>query len=128
MLKVPHHGSDNNVTEEFFQKVQATHYVFSGNGQHGNPERTTLEMLFAARESVESLSSERFSIHLTYPIDEIDRNRKAEWDKQFARGRKTRKWDPEKDGLEAFFDESSDSGLKYELNDAPGRVEIALAK
>jgi hypothetical protein len=128
VLKVPHHGSDNNVTEGFFQNVQATHYVFSGNGEHGNPERTTLEMLFAARESLEPLRDEKFSIHLTYPIDQIDRSRKAEWDKQFARGRKTRKWDSQKDGLEAFFDEASDSAMKYELNDAPGRVEITLAK
>ena len=128
VLKVPHHGSDNNVTEGFFQNVRATHYVFSGNGEHGNPERTTFEMLFAARESVESMSNDKFSIHLTYPIDEIDRNRKAEWERQFARGRKTRKWDPQRDGLEAFFDEANDSSLKFELNDAPGRVELTLAK
>ena len=52
VLKVPHHGSDNNVTKEFFAKVTARHYVFSGNGQHGNPERATFEMLFEARRAL----------------------------------------------------------------------------
>src|SRR5579864_2397842 len=45
ILKVPHHGSDNNMTQGFFERLPARHYVFSGNGEHGNPERETLKML-----------------------------------------------------------------------------------
>ncbi|HVF40800.1 MAG TPA: hypothetical protein VM939_12950, partial [Gemmatimonadaceae bacterium] len=66
VMKGPHHGSDNNVDNDFFERIIADHYVFSGNGEHGNPERGTFEMLFAAR------GTEPFTVHLTYPIDEID--------------------------------------------------------
>jgi len=37
VLKVPHHGSSNNLDKDFFDKVIAHNYVFSGNGEHGNP-------------------------------------------------------------------------------------------
>ncbi|HEX8821790.1 MAG TPA: hypothetical protein VF794_17830, partial [Archangium sp.] len=33
-FKVPHHGSDRNVTQRFFQQVTADHYVISANGRH----------------------------------------------------------------------------------------------
>jgi len=61
ILKMPHHGSDRNLDPIFFQRVSADHYVFSGNGEHGNPERETLQMLL--NES----GGEEFTIHLTYP-------------------------------------------------------------
>ena len=64
LLKVPHHGSANNLETGFFERMTADHYVFSGNGEHGNPERETLEMLFEAR------GDEPFTIHLTYPIED----------------------------------------------------------
>lgn len=76
LLKVPHHGSDNNMETSFFRRITADHYVFSGDGEHGNPERATLEMLFDAREG------EPFTIHFTYPVAEIDAGRKAEWEEQ----------------------------------------------
>ena len=41
MLKVPHHGSANNLETDFFERITADHYVFSGDGEHGNPERET---------------------------------------------------------------------------------------
>jgi hypothetical protein len=53
LLKVPHHGSDRNVTEEFFRRVTADHYVVSANGQHGNPDPRMLAMLTAARGAAE---------------------------------------------------------------------------
>ena len=49
LLKVPHHGSSNNLDDEFFERITADHYVFSGDGEHGNPERESLEMLLDAR-------------------------------------------------------------------------------
>jgi len=82
ILKVPHHGSSNNLDNDFFERIHADHYVFSGNGEHGNPERESLEMLVNARGDSD------YTIHLTYPVDEIDIARKAEWDKQQDREKK----------------------------------------
>ena len=49
VLKVPHHGSANNLDDDFFERITADHYVFSGDGEHGNPEREALQMLVDAR-------------------------------------------------------------------------------
>ena len=49
MLKVQHHGSENNVDENFCRKVSADHYVFCGNGSHGNPELPVIETIFNSR-------------------------------------------------------------------------------
>jgi hypothetical protein len=81
VLKVPHHGSSNNLDDDFFERITADHYVFSGDGEHGNPERESLEMLLDAR------GKDPFAIHLTYPVAEIDAGRKAEHEKQQARER-----------------------------------------
>ena len=110
VLKVPHHGSANNLAADFFERVIATHYVFSGNGEHGNPEREALEMLFEAR------GSDPFVLHLTYPIDEIDVERKRDWQKE-QKKEKARKaknprvkvrpnWSRKKHSLAAFFEET----------------------
>jgi beta-lactamase superfamily II metal-dependent hydrolase len=117
LLKVPHHGSDRNMTQEFFEQVHATHYVFSGDGEHGNPERETLQMLFEARKNVASLGNEPFTIWLTYPIDDIDVKREEDWEKELAKGRKSRAWDPVKDSLRTFFDHAGDFDLPHTLND-----------
>ncbi len=106
LLKVPHHGSSNNLETGFFERIKASHYVFSGNGEHGNPERETMEMLFEAR------GDEPFTVHLTYPMAEIDAGRKADWEKE-QKKEKARKakgskkpvradWDPVKQGLMAW--------------------------
>jgi hypothetical protein len=101
LLKVPHHGSAHNVERKFFERVTADHYVFSGNGEHGNPERETLEMLLDAR------GNEPFTMHFTYRIDEIDAGRKKEWDKEQEKKKKrrlkTEDWKPETQGLSALF-------------------------
>ena len=76
ILKVPHHGSSNNLDNDFFERITADHYVMSGDGEHGNPERESIEMLFKARGKA------KFELHLTYPIDEIDVLRKEDWEKE----------------------------------------------
>jgi len=91
VLKCPHHGSDRNVDPIFFRRITADHYVFSGNGQHGNPERATLQMLLDER------GDEDYTIHLTYPIDEIDVERKAEAKKH------GQSWSVKKQSLASFF-------------------------
>ena len=105
ILKVPHHGSARNLKTEFFRRVTADHYVFSGNGEHGNPDREALEMLFEARPD------KPFQIHLTYPIDEIDAAREVDWKNAQSREKKKKKaktpprenWSARKHGLTAFF-------------------------
>jgi beta-lactamase superfamily II metal-dependent hydrolase len=59
LLKVPHHGSDRNVTEGFFRQVTADHYVISADGRHDNPDPKMLAMLTNARGAAE------YTIHLT---------------------------------------------------------------
>jgi glyoxylase-like metal-dependent hydrolase (beta-lactamase superfamily II) len=107
VLKMPHHGSDRNMETTFLERVVADHYVFSGNGEHGNPERKTLQMLRDARKD------ENFLIHLTYPVEEIDAGRKEDWRKEQAK-EKARKatnpstqvrpnWSEKNNSLRAFF-------------------------
>ena len=62
LLKIPHHGSDRNVSTEFFQQVTADHYVISADGQHGNPDIAMLQMLSQARQA-----DDGFTVHLTNP-------------------------------------------------------------
>ena len=62
VLKIPHHGSDRNVTTDFFRQVTADHYMVSANGQNGNPDVTMLEMLSEARRG-----EDNFTVHLTNP-------------------------------------------------------------
>lgn len=108
VLKVPHHGSSNNLADDFFERIIAKHYVFSGNGEHGNPERETLEMLFKAR------GDDDYKVHLTYPIDEIDDGREKDWKKEQNKEKKKKlkkpkqkvrpNWSKKKNSLRAFFD------------------------
>ena len=60
LLKIPHHGSDNNVDTDFFRALTADHYVVSGDGEHGNPEVSTFQMISEAR------GQDDFTIHLTH--------------------------------------------------------------
>lgn len=119
ILKVPHHGSDRNMETGFFERVTADHYVFSGNGEHGNPERETLKMLLDAR------GNSKFTVHLTYPVDEIDVGRKADWEKEQAK-EKARKasnpanpkltvradWSASEHSVAAFLDANKDFAKK----------------
>lgn len=49
VLKVPHHGSSRSLRRDFFQKILAGTYVFSGNGRHSNPDRDPLDWLTDVR-------------------------------------------------------------------------------
>jgi beta-lactamase superfamily II metal-dependent hydrolase len=122
ILKVPHHGSSNNLDQDFFKRLVAKHYVFSGNGEHGNPERESLEMLLDAR------GDEAYQIHLTYPVTEIDVERKKEWDKernkQVVRKKKTpktkvrEKWSSRQHSLSAFLQANPGFSEKVRIVDA----------
>ena len=49
LLKVQHHGSENNFSLDFAQKVTADHYLFCGNGGHHNPDLGVVKALLDAR-------------------------------------------------------------------------------
>jgi len=49
VLKVQHHGSEHNWDDAFGRAVSADHYVFCGNGAHGNPEPSVLQKVFDSR-------------------------------------------------------------------------------
>ncbi len=119
ILKMPHHGSDRNLDPIFFQRIRADHYVFSGNGKYGNPERKTLQML------LDESGGRQFMIHLTYPIGEIDARREEDWkrEQQKEKVRKARfpgvavreDWSPEKHSLTNFFSVHEDFARKVRI-------------
>jgi hypothetical protein len=45
VLKVPHHGSDRNISPEFFNTVNADYYVISANGRDDNQSIDTLKCI-----------------------------------------------------------------------------------
>jgi CHAT domain len=61
LLKLPHWGSDRNVTEEFFRAVTADHYVVVANPRHGLPKPRTFQLIARARDG------ERYTIHVAVP-------------------------------------------------------------
>jgi len=48
VLKLPHHGSNRNITKTFFKTVTADIYVASANGKDDNPDLATLIWLVEA--------------------------------------------------------------------------------
>ncbi|HEY6806543.1 MAG TPA: hypothetical protein VI306_23395 [Pyrinomonadaceae bacterium] len=130
VLKGPHHGSDNNLDADFFERITADHYVFSGNGEHGNPERNSVEMLLTAR------GDDDYEVHLTYPIKEIDAGRKADWEKEQAKEQSKKKknpkqkiranWSPAKQGLEALLKKEKAFAKKFRFVDEgePHLIEL----
>lgn len=48
-LKVQHHGSENNMSDEFCRQVSADHYVFCGNGEHSNPDVSVIQKIHDSR-------------------------------------------------------------------------------
>lgn len=53
VFKVPHHGSDRNVTRTFFKTITADRYVISANGRHDNPDLATLIWIVEAAKEQE---------------------------------------------------------------------------
>ena len=78
VLKLPHHGSARNMGVDFFERIKADHYVASGDGTYGNPDRNTLLMLEQARPTG------NFDVHLTYSAQSCDDTHK-QW--RAARGK-----------------------------------------
>jgi len=130
LLKVPHHGSSNNLERNFFKRITADHYVFSGNGEHGNPEREALEMLYDARGSA------KFTVHLTYPVKDIDEGRRDDWKKEQNKEENRKKkepttkvrpnWFPKMHSLDALFADRRvpDGRISIVDPDAPHVIDL----
>jgi hypothetical protein len=67
LLILPQGGSDRSVSDEFFRRVRARHYVIQGNGKFDNPEVETFGMLFEARRG----DGQPFTIYLSHPREEF---------------------------------------------------------
>jgi hypothetical protein len=60
VLKVPHHGSDRNLTRNFLQAFPARNYVISAGGKHGNPDADDVRAIVETRAD-----DAEYTIHLT---------------------------------------------------------------
>ena len=129
ILKVPHHGSDNNMETGFFEKVTADHYVFSGDGEHGNPERATLEMLLDARGT-----DAEYTIHLTYPVAEIDKGAQGRLGQGTGARRRSerrrkdpgkgRNWSAAAHSLASFFEKNPEFAEKVVIVDKRSKPHL----
>lgn len=76
LLKMPHHGSIRNVTEDFMTFFEATHYVFSADGKHDNPDASTVEALVKLhghRKIVLHFTNEKVGWHKSYRLEKNDK-------------------------------------------------------
>jgi len=64
VFKLPHHGSNRNVTAGLFEAITARHYLISANGEHDNPDVDTLDMLAQGRKAARN---DAFTVHFTFP-------------------------------------------------------------
>ena len=70
VMAIPHGGSANNVSLEFFQRVKAEHYVFQADGTFDNPKPETLKMIFNARRG----DHRPFAIYFTFAPDQLKKD------------------------------------------------------
>ena len=111
VLKVPHHGSEHNLEQGFFETIIADTYVFSADGKYGNPDRESLDWLIQARGK-----DAKYDIILTYPVPDIDKVRKAKSKKP---------WVQAKHSLAALFEQRKAEGYKFNLLAGKGtKIEL----
>jgi hypothetical protein len=63
LLKLPHWGSTNNLTAEFFQRVRADHYVIAGSSRFKLPRPDVLQMIAASR------GDDEYHVHVSVADD-----------------------------------------------------------
>ncbi|MEP4038992.1 hypothetical protein [Pseudophaeobacter sp.] len=103
VLKMQHHGSERNVSPEFFRRIKARHYVFCGNGKHGNPERLTIEWLFNAHDG------DPITLHFTHGIAKIDAEREAHERKH------DKSWEANNQALATLLEDERQGGRDFEV-------------
>lgn len=111
VLKVPHHGSDRNVTREFFDAIFADTYLISADGKHGNPDLATITWIAESRGP-----DAEFQIVLTYPPAHID---------EVVKAKKKAAWDPKKHSLKVHLDRLAAEGYRFSVKaGAPVKIEL----
>ena len=108
--------------------IDGRHPAFETRG--GNPERETLEKLFRAR------GNDDYTIHLTYPIDRIDKARRDDWEKEQRKERNRKKknskqkvrgdWKASKHSLREFFKKNPGLEKKIKIVDPKQNHAIDL--
>lgn len=78
--KVCHHGSDRNVTTEFFRRLPANTYVISGDGHHDNPEPECMRMIRKSRNDQGG-----YRIVIASPITRMDAHKKTAFDAEIKK-------------------------------------------
>ena len=123
ILKMPHHGSIRNLDEhgDFLRRVTSKHYVLSGNGEHGNPDRETFELLFETRPDAE------MNLYVTYLLDEIDPERRKVYEKErkkkVKKGEDVPEWSGEDHGLVAILSTPPDGVTLVEHDGSLMQIE-----
>lgn len=64
VLKVPHHGSKNNISSALLKKVTCKNYIISTNGVHGHPNKETIAKIIKWNN--------KCKIYFNYKLDIID--------------------------------------------------------
>ena len=77
VIKWPHHGSDKNMDVDFFKHITADVHVVCGDGNHGNPEPKTFDMLFSAQPQID------YEIVMTYGYDELKQHQDFDKNNEF---------------------------------------------
>jgi hypothetical protein len=109
VLKVPHHGSDRNVSPDFFRAVRASEYILSGNGLHGNPDTSTLRWIAEARGK-----GDDYRVALTYAPESIDAVHRAD------RAQDGKAFDPERHSLVRELKRLRAEGYRFRLHAGGG--------
>ncbi|HEX8223028.1 MAG TPA: hypothetical protein VF605_04330 [Allosphingosinicella sp.] len=123
IMKMPHHGSIRNLDDEgdFLARVTSPNYVFSGNGEHSNPDRETFDLLLKTRPGAE------MNLYLTYTMEEIDPERRKIYDKErgkaLRKGKTVPEWSDETNSLAAILSSPPDGATVIEHDGDPMIIE-----
>ncbi|MES2442162.1 MAG: hypothetical protein V4574_04975 [Pseudomonadota bacterium] len=126
VLKMQHHASERNTADDFFTKVTADHYVASASGKFENPDRATFEMITRARPK-----GDRYTIHLTYEVAELDTLRAKEHATARASAIRRGKppadaWTDETHSLAAFFAACKADGHAFTVETPATRASAGI--
>jgi len=102
VLKMPHHGSERNLSENFLKQVTADHYVISANGKFKNPDESTIQALGDVHKD-----GKKGTLHLT--------NDKGEFNLAGKLKKLQDKLKKEKSKLEFSFRGNNDLSIKLDL-------------
>jgi beta-lactamase superfamily II metal-dependent hydrolase len=80
ILKVPHHGSERNVSKHFFDTVTADTYVISANGRDDNPSFSTLKWIIESGKK----NYKKITIVATNKTENIERAQQLYDPKKFG--------------------------------------------